>query len=124
MDSQYSHLAWIQTPRSKGGLGGLKYPLVADLTKKISADYGVLLDGGIALRGLFLIDKKGVVRHDHGQRPAARPQRGRGAAGARRAAALREARRGLPGELEAGRGDDQAGREGVEGVLPESGPVT
>lgn len=62
IDSQFSHLAWIQTPRATGGLGGLKYPLVADLTKKISADYGVLLDGGIALRGTFIIDQKGVVR--------------------------------------------------------------
>ena len=62
IDSQFSHLAWIQTPRAKGGLGGLNYPLVADLTKKISADYGVLLDGGIALRGLFIIDQKGIVR--------------------------------------------------------------
>jgi alkyl hydroperoxide reductase subunit AhpC len=61
-DSQYSHLAWIQTPRAKGGLGGLTYPLVADLTKKISADYGVLLDGGVALRGTFLIDRQGIVR--------------------------------------------------------------
>ena len=62
IDSQFSHLAWIQTPREKGGLGGLTYPLVADLTKKISADYGVLLDGGIALRGLFILDQKGIVR--------------------------------------------------------------
>jgi alkyl hydroperoxide reductase subunit AhpC len=62
IDSQFSHLAWIQTPRNVGGLGGLKYPLVADLTKKISADYGVLLEGGIALRGTFLIDQKGVLR--------------------------------------------------------------
>ena len=62
IDSHFSHLAWIQTPREKGGLGELKYPLVADLTKKISADYGVLLEGGIALRGTFIIDQKGVVR--------------------------------------------------------------
>src|SRR6478672_11361825 len=62
IDSKFSHLAWVQTPREKGGLGGLNYPLVADLTKKISADYGVLLDAGIALRGLFLIDQKGVIR--------------------------------------------------------------
>jgi alkyl hydroperoxide reductase subunit AhpC len=62
IDSQYSHLAWIQTPREKGGLGGLNYPLIADLTKKISTDYGVLLDGGVALRGTFLIDQKGIVR--------------------------------------------------------------
>ena len=62
IDSQFSHLAWIQTPREKGGLGELKYPLVADLTKKISGDYGVLLEGGVALRGTFVIDQKGVVR--------------------------------------------------------------
>lgn len=63
VDSHYSHLAWIKTPRAEGGLGGLSYPLVADLTKKISQDYGVLLEGGIALRGLFLIDKAGTIRH-------------------------------------------------------------
>jgi alkyl hydroperoxide reductase subunit AhpC len=63
IDSRFSHLAWVNTPRAKGGLGELKYPLLEDLTKKISADYGVLLDAGIALRGLFLIDKEGVVRH-------------------------------------------------------------
>ena len=63
VDSEFSHLAWIKTPRAEGGLGKLKYPLVADLTKKISADYGVLLEGGVALRGLFLIDTKGIVRH-------------------------------------------------------------
>lgn len=63
VDSQFSHLAWIKMPRTEGGLGGLKYPLVADLTKSISKDYGVLLDGGVALRGLFLIDKGGIVRH-------------------------------------------------------------
>jgi len=62
IDSKFSHLAWIQSPRTQGGLGGLAYPLVSDLTKKISADYGVLLEGGIALRGLFVIDKTGVVR--------------------------------------------------------------
>ncbi len=63
IDSQFSHLAWIQMPRAKGGLGELKYPLVSDLTKKISTDYGILLEGGVALRGLFLIDKGGIVRH-------------------------------------------------------------
>ena len=63
VDSQFSHLQWIKTPRAQGGLGGLKYPLLADLSKKVSADYGVLLDGGVALRGLFLIDTKGLVRH-------------------------------------------------------------
>lgn len=63
VDSQFSHLAWIKMPRTEGGLGGLKYPLIADLTKKISQDYDVLLDGGIALRGLFILDKESIVRH-------------------------------------------------------------
>ena len=63
VDSQYTHLAWKNTPRKAGGIGPIKYPLVADLTKQIACDYGVLLDGGVALRGLFLIDKQGVVRH-------------------------------------------------------------
>ena len=63
VDSEFSHLKWIQTSRADGGLGGLKFPLVSDITKKISADYGVLLDGGVALRGTFLIDKNGILRH-------------------------------------------------------------
>ena len=63
IDSQFSHLQWIKAKRDEGGLGGLHYPLIADLTKKISADYGVLLDAGIALRGLFILDKEGIVRH-------------------------------------------------------------
>ena len=63
VDSQFTHLAWIQTERKDGGLGDLAYPLVADLKKSIAADYGVLTDDGIALRGLFVIDKEGVVQH-------------------------------------------------------------
>ena len=64
IDSQFTHLAWINTPRKDGGLGELKYPLIADLTKKIASDYGVLLDdNSVALRGLFLIDPHGIVRH-------------------------------------------------------------
>lgn len=67
VDSAFSHLAWQKTPREKGGLGDVRYPLVADITKQISEDYGVLLhegeDAGVALRGLFLIDKEGVVQH-------------------------------------------------------------
>lgn len=50
-------------PRTEGGLGQIQYPLVADLNKDIGRAYGVLLPGGITLRGLFLIDKEGVVRH-------------------------------------------------------------
>lgn len=63
VDSHFSHLAWKETPLEKGGIGNIQYPLVADLKKEISQSYGVLLDAGIALRGLFLIDTKGVVRH-------------------------------------------------------------
>ena len=63
IDSQFSHWAWKNTPVDKGGIGNIRYPLVADLDKKISRQYGVLLDAGIALRGTFLIDKEGVVRH-------------------------------------------------------------
>ncbi|HVF57891.1 MAG TPA: peroxiredoxin [Pyrinomonadaceae bacterium] len=63
-DSVYSHRAWLQTPRDKGGVEGLKYPLAADVTKKVSNDYGVLIeDKGIALRGLFVIDPEGVLRY-------------------------------------------------------------
>ncbi|ROT83170.1 hypothetical protein C7M84_023653 [Penaeus vannamei] len=61
-DSHFSHLAWNNMPRKQGGLGGLKYPLLADFNKTISRDYGVLLeDAGIALRGLFLIDPESRV---------------------------------------------------------------
>ncbi|MGO8752234.1 MAG: peroxiredoxin [Thermoguttaceae bacterium] len=64
IDSHYTHLAWRNTPRNQGGLGELKYPLIADLDKKIAEAYGVLLPGGIALRGLFFIDKSGIVHHE------------------------------------------------------------
>jgi peroxiredoxin 2/4 len=64
VDSQFSHLAWIQTDRKSGGLGDLAYPLVADIKKDISAAYNVLdPNEGIALRGLFIIDQDGVVQH-------------------------------------------------------------
>lgn len=63
IDSHFTHLAWKNTPRNQGGIGNVQYPLVADLGKSISKNYQVLLDSGIALRGLFLIDKAGVVRH-------------------------------------------------------------
>lgn len=62
VDSHFTHLAWINTSRKEGGLGGINYPLVADLDKSISRDYGVLLDAGISLRGLFLIDPSGTIR--------------------------------------------------------------
>ena len=63
VDSVYTHLAWWNTPRSEGGIGELAIPILADLNKQVARDYGVLLDEGVALRGLFLIDPEGVVRH-------------------------------------------------------------
>ncbi|KAK6147333.1 hypothetical protein DH2020_018245 [Rehmannia glutinosa] len=61
---KFSHLAWVQTDRKSGGLGDLRYPLVSDVTKSVSKSYGVLIpDQGIALRGLFIIDKEGVIQH-------------------------------------------------------------
>jgi peroxiredoxin 2/4 len=64
VDSQYTHLAWKSTPLREGGLGDVQFPLVSDLKKEIARAYGVLLDEAIALRGLFLIDKDGIVRHE------------------------------------------------------------
>jgi peroxiredoxin (alkyl hydroperoxide reductase subunit C) len=77
-DSEHSHWAWLQTPKDKGGIQGVTYPVVADISKTISMNYGVLAgqydydDQGkaifvgnpVAYRGLFLIDKDGVVRHE------------------------------------------------------------
>lgn len=63
VDSHYSHLAWRNTPRDQGGLGDIRYPLVSDLTKEIARAYDVLVNDSVALRGLFLIDKAGIVRH-------------------------------------------------------------
>jgi len=63
VDSQFTHYAWKNTAPKDGGIGQVKYPLVADLNKNISRDYGVLFDDSVALRGLFLIDKDGIIRH-------------------------------------------------------------
>ena len=64
IDSKFSHLAWVNGKREDGGLEGLNYPLVSDVTKSIARSYGVLKeDEGIAFRGLFLIDKSGVIQH-------------------------------------------------------------
>lgn len=62
-DSWFSHVSWLSIPKEKGGIQGVEYPLVADFNKTISRDYDVLLEGGMALRGLFLIDKEGIVQH-------------------------------------------------------------
>jgi peroxiredoxin (alkyl hydroperoxide reductase subunit C) len=63
VDSKFAHLAWIQTERNSGGLGDIAYPLVSDLKKEIAESYSVLTDEGVALRGLFIIDKEGIVQH-------------------------------------------------------------
>jgi peroxiredoxin (alkyl hydroperoxide reductase subunit C) len=63
VDSQFSHFAWKNTPVEKGGIGNVQFPMVADLTKQISRDYDVLVNDAVALRGTFLIDKDGIVRH-------------------------------------------------------------
>ena len=64
VDSHFSHLAWLNTPKLKGGIEGVSYPIVSDIHKTIARDFGVLYEeAGIAYRGLFLIDGKGIVRH-------------------------------------------------------------
>lgn len=67
-DSHFTHLAWVNTPRSEGGLGKINYPLLADISKEMSRNYGVLVDNssdpmfGAALRGIFIIDGEGKLR--------------------------------------------------------------
>lgn len=67
-DSHYTHLAWTKTPRNLGGVGNLRIPLLADISKQISKNYGVLVEDeldelfGAALRGLYIIDGKGIIR--------------------------------------------------------------
>jgi peroxiredoxin (alkyl hydroperoxide reductase subunit C) len=63
VDSHFTHLAWKNTPVEKGGIGNVQFPMVADLTKSIARDYDVLLNNAVAFRGTFLIDTKGIVRH-------------------------------------------------------------
>jgi len=62
VDSKFTHNAWVKTARKDGGLEKINFPLLADINKQIAADYGVLLPGGIALRGLFLIDSEGTIQ--------------------------------------------------------------
>jgi peroxiredoxin (alkyl hydroperoxide reductase subunit C) len=64
IDSHHVHRAWRNTKVEEGGIGNIAYPLVADVNKTIARDFGVLLDGGMALRGTFLIDRGGIVRHE------------------------------------------------------------
>lgn len=63
VDSHFSHKAWLDTPKEKGGIQGVEYPIISDLGGKIAQQYDVLNKDGIAYRGLFLIDKTGIVRH-------------------------------------------------------------
>jgi peroxiredoxin (alkyl hydroperoxide reductase subunit C) len=63
VDSHYTHLAWRRTSPDEGGIGPIRFPLVSDLSKQIARDFGVLTNETVALRGTFLIDPQGVVRH-------------------------------------------------------------
>lgn len=63
VDSPYTHLAWRRTPVKQGGIGPIRFPLVSDLSRSIARSYGVLYEEEVALRGLFLLDREGVVRH-------------------------------------------------------------
>nr|QCI08534.1 2-Cys peroxiredoxin [Spermothamnion repens] len=63
VDSEYCHLAWSQMDRESGGVGDLNYPLVSDLSKSISQSYNILTEDGKSLRGLFIIDKEGILQH-------------------------------------------------------------
>jgi peroxiredoxin 2/4 len=64
IDSHHVHRAWRNTKVEEGGIGNIAYPLVADVNKTIARDFGVLLEGGMALRGTFLIDRGGIIRHE------------------------------------------------------------
>jgi len=64
VDSEFTHFAWKSLPPEKGGVGQIRFPMVADITKGIARDYGILLGNAVALRGLFLIDRAGIVRHE------------------------------------------------------------
>jgi peroxiredoxin (alkyl hydroperoxide reductase subunit C) len=63
IDSKFSHYAWLNTPKNQGGISGVAYPLISDLHRTIARDYDVLSDAGVSYRGLFIIDKNGIVRH-------------------------------------------------------------
>jgi alkyl hydroperoxide reductase subunit AhpC len=63
IDSKFSHLAWMNQPRSDGGLGKINFPLISDINKDISKSYGVLMSQGVSLRGLFIIDDNNIIQH-------------------------------------------------------------
>ncbi len=64
VDSKHTHLAWLNTPKNQGGIQGITYPVVSDLSKKIAADYDVLKGGELAFRATFIIDKNGIVQSE------------------------------------------------------------
>ena len=133
--SKFAHLAWVQSDRKSGGVGDLAYPLVADMDHKITEAYRLATPEGPALRGLFVIDKEGVIQHStinnlgFGRSveetlrvlQAIQYIQARAALSRWRLLALTlragEPRRGLPRRMEAGRGHDEAGSEGEQGVL-------
>lgn len=63
VDSHYTHLAWTEKPRDEGGISELQYPLLSDLGKTVTTDYGILTGPGVALRGLFIVDPDGIIQH-------------------------------------------------------------
>lgn len=63
IDSKYTHLAWRNTPIEKGGIGNVQFPIVADVTHKITKEYGVEHPDGVAYRASFLIDQDGIIQH-------------------------------------------------------------
>ena len=63
VDSEFSHLKWTQISRKEGGLGKIAYPLLSDLSKNIAANYGILVDGTVALRATFILDDSNIVQH-------------------------------------------------------------
>lgn len=63
IDSQFTHLAWKNTPVDEGGLGHVRFPMVADIQGKIATAFGAMSDGGVAYRASYLVDKEGIVRH-------------------------------------------------------------
>lgn len=63
VDSDHSHIAWLNTPKEKGGIQGIQYGIISDLGGKIAKDYDVLSNDNVAYRAVFLIDKEGIVRH-------------------------------------------------------------
>ncbi|MDG2207261.1 MAG: peroxiredoxin [Pirellulales bacterium] len=63
VDSKFTHLAWTEKPQAEGGISGLAYPLASDLSKQVATRYNVLAAGGVALRGLFIVDPNGIIQH-------------------------------------------------------------